>query len=212
MTYCFVVRQRYTTIGHEGICINRGASDDEGLDLFAHTLRWYTDHRRLDHRRVPVEHLFDVAGVDIEPAANNQVLLTFNDIQVTIFIEASHIARVQPPIPHCRLRLRRHIVVALDYVGAACDNLTNLADRDGLIVFIYHQHFNIGERLAHRARLLGHVYAVSGEGRARFREAIAFKYAAAKFLFEALQDGHGQRGRATDALLQAAAIMVVGVG
>src|SRR2546421_150226 len=94
----FVVRQRFSTVGHKGLRINRGASDNKGISLFAHAFRGDTDHCRLDYCWMPVEPLFNTAWVDIKPAANNQVLLTFNNVQVTVFVKASHITGIQPAI------------------------------------------------------------------------------------------------------------------
>src|SRR6266566_1561208 len=42
-----------------------------------------------------------------------------------------------------------------------------------------------------------------------FREAIALKYLAAKFLFETFQDSKGQRGRATYHVVQATRIVLI---
>src|SRR5260221_8361977 len=144
----FVVRQRFATKGFEGLGIDINAGNDEGFDFFAHPFGWDADDCRFDHCRMAVENLFNVTRVDVESTANNQVFFTFNDIQITIFVEPSHISSIQPAIAQGRLRFFGHIVVALHDIGTTCDDLAHLTGGHGLIIVIDDAYFNTIDRCA----------------------------------------------------------------
>src|SRR5579875_497074 len=207
----FVVRQRLTTKGFEGLGIDFFARHNESLDLLAHTLRWNTDHRRFDHRRMAIEHLFNVTRVDVESTANNQVFFALDDVQVAVFIEAAHIAGMQPAIAQGRLCLFGHVVVALHDIRPARDDLAHLAGGNGLIIVIHDAYLNTIDRLAHGTRLAQHIYTVAGEDGTRLGQPVTFQDAAAIFLLEGLQNSQGQWGRAAHTILQAASIIFAGV-
>src|SRR5258708_7797301 len=72
--------------------------DDEGDHLLAVPRVGPADHRGLGHRRVFEQHFLDVARVNVEAAADDQVLLAINDVEVAFGVHAPDIARVQPSV------------------------------------------------------------------------------------------------------------------
>src|SRR5207237_1283315 len=143
LTWCFIVRQPFTAISEESLRVDGSTSNDEGFHFFTHTLRWYADHRHLAHCWMPAEYFFYIARIDIEPPADDQVLLTFDNIQVTIFVKASHVACMQPAILQRRLCLVGHIVITSRDIGATSNHLTYFANRYWLVVFIHYEHFYV---------------------------------------------------------------------
>src|SRR5258708_29074167 len=156
----FLVPQPFTTISFECSCIYVRTSHDESFDLLAHALGWHTDHRRLDHRWMPVEFFFNITRVDIKSATYDQIFLPFNNVHVTIFIKTAHIACAQPTVAQGLLGLFRHVVVFLHDVRAARNDLSHLANRYMLIIFINHQQLDIWKWLANRASFTGHSLAM----------------------------------------------------
>src|SRR5918995_3404441 len=54
------------------------------------------DHRRTLDRRVLEERLLDVAWKNVEAAADDQVLLAVDDVEVAVLVDSPEVARVQP--------------------------------------------------------------------------------------------------------------------
>src|SRR6266566_4525527 len=75
----FIVRQPLTTVGHENLRIDGLASNNEGFDLFAHTLRGHANNGSLDNRQMRSQHFLNITWIDIEPAANDEIFLAFNN-------------------------------------------------------------------------------------------------------------------------------------
>ncbi|KAF7831189.1 Uncharacterized protein G2W53_013522 [Senna tora] len=55
-------------------------------------------HRRLVHRRVPVQHRFHLHAAQILAAADYHVLRSIFDLQIPVRMHHSHIPRVEPPV------------------------------------------------------------------------------------------------------------------
>src|SRR5258708_6544856 len=72
------------------------AQDDEGDHLLAVPRVGPADNGGLGHRRVLEQHLFDIAGVYVQPAADDHVLLAVDDIEVAVAVHAADVAGVQP--------------------------------------------------------------------------------------------------------------------
>src|SRR5258706_8490503 len=56
-----------------------GLLHHERHHVLAHQRVLHADHRGLGHLRMRVQHLLDLAGVDVEPATDDQVLLALDD-------------------------------------------------------------------------------------------------------------------------------------
>ena len=63
-----------------------GFSDDRGADLLAEGLVRDADDGGLGDGGVLVEHLLDLARVDVQPAADDQVLLAVDDEEVAVLV------------------------------------------------------------------------------------------------------------------------------
>ncbi|GJN05330.1 hypothetical protein PR202_ga22950 [Eleusine coracana subsp. coracana] len=71
---------------------------DEGTGHLAPELVGPRDDRRLAHRRVAVQHRFDLDAADVLPAADNHVLGSVADLDVPVRVHDAHVARVEPPV------------------------------------------------------------------------------------------------------------------
>src|SRR5436190_13147031 len=115
---------------------------DERLDLLPQALVRHADDRRQRDRRMREERLFDFAGVHVEPAPQNHVLLAIDDRQIAVGVELTDIARAKPA---AALRVRGRIrvpVVALHHVGPVSHDLAALAGRDRLVVLVLASHLD----------------------------------------------------------------------
>src|SRR5450755_1922509 len=121
-----VVREPFAAIGHQGLSIDGDTRHDERLDLLAHALRRNADDRRLDDRRIGGEHLFNVAWIDVEATANDQILLALKNVEVAIFFYTSHIADIHPALAYSGSRGFAHVVVGLHYVACPSHHLAGL--------------------------------------------------------------------------------------
>jgi hypothetical protein len=89
----------------------------------------YADHGGGGNRRVLVKHLFDLAGVDVEPAPDDQVLLPVDDEVVAVLIPARHVAGAKPAIVDRRVSSLRAVPVALHHVVTFDSDLPHLTLR-----------------------------------------------------------------------------------
>src|SRR5260370_28754933 len=83
---------------------------DEREHALPHQLILHADHRGLGHLGVGVEDLFDLARVDVESAADDQVLLALDDEEEAVLVGPAHVPGIHPPRPP---RPRRLLPVAL---------------------------------------------------------------------------------------------------
>ena len=82
----------------------------------------HSDHRRLDDGFVGVEHLLDLARIDVEAAAKNHVLLAVHDRVAAVGIPHPDVAGVEPAAAQRLLRGVGSLQVALhDVVSADAD-------------------------------------------------------------------------------------------
>ena len=94
-----------------------------------------------------VEHLLDLARVDVVAAADDQVLLAVDDVEVAVLVGAGHVAAVEPAAAH-RLRGRLGLLpVALHDVVAADQDLADLALLDRVVALVDHPHLYAFDRL-----------------------------------------------------------------
>ena len=67
--------------------LRAGLEDHERLADLAEPLVGHPDHRRLGDAVEPGQHLFDLGGVDVEPAADVHVLEPVGDLQVAALVD-----------------------------------------------------------------------------------------------------------------------------
>src|SRR3954453_6261638 len=180
-----------------------------GADLLAELLVGHADHRRLDHRRVLVEHLLDLARVDVVAAADDHVLLAVDDEEVPVLVDLRHVAAVEPAVAD---GLRRRVglaPVALHDVVAADDDLAHLTLRDVPAVLVDDLHLDALDRRADRAGLALAVGVVEGGDRRGLGQAVAPGHLSAELILEAAHDLDRHRRPARHADAQAAHVDVV---
>src|SRR5690606_33969072 len=78
--------------------VGTGLAGDDGGDLLAVMIVGDTDHSRLDDVGMLVEHLFDLARLDVVPAADDQILETVHDAQVALVVELTEVAGAEPTV------------------------------------------------------------------------------------------------------------------
>src|SRR4029453_4156703 len=117
--------------GHDLVPARRlaGAEPHEGEDVLAHEGIRHPDDRGLRRLRKRVEDLLDLAGVDVEAPADDEVLLALDDVEEALPVQSPHVAGVEPAAPHRARGLDGIAVVAEHHVGALHAHLAHLAGR-----------------------------------------------------------------------------------
>ena len=118
-------------------------------------------------RGVPGEHVLDVARVDVEPAADDEVLLAVDDAEVPVAVDRADVAGGEPPVVdvRCRRPLRwRPSPVAAHDVRAADEDLAVVGEAD----------LDAREGLADRAAA-GRVQGAAADDPAGLRAAVPFE-------------------------------------
>ena len=106
------------------------------------------------HRRMLVEHLLDLARVDVVAAADDHVLLAVDDEVVAVGIDAADVAGVEPTVRVDRLGRRvGALPVALHDIVAADGDLAGVARGDIGACLVDEPNLDARDRGAHRAGL-----------------------------------------------------------
>src|SRR4051794_21962497 len=103
-------------------------------DLLAQRLMRHAEHRRLADRRMLVEHLLDLPRVDVEAAADDQLLLAVDDVEVAVLVDPGHVPGPQPAVGHGVGRGVLALPVGAHDHRTADEDLPHLAVRDLLVV------------------------------------------------------------------------------
>ena len=98
------------------------------------------------------QHVLDVARIDVEAAANDEVLDAVNDVEVAVVIEVADVAGVQPAVTHRRRGRLRTVPVAGHEHRSADADLAVLAGRQPGPVGSHDSHLHPLDRRAHRAK------------------------------------------------------------
>src|SRR5581483_10174124 len=72
---------------------------DDGVYRLAPVLVGDADHGALGHRRVRLEHVLHLAGVDVVPPAHHHVRRAVEDVEVAALVELAHVAGMAPTAP-----------------------------------------------------------------------------------------------------------------
>src|SRR4051812_11554549 len=87
--------------GHEaaGVEEGAGAGDDDGGDGLAPAVVGDPDHGRGGDVGVGGEDVLHLLGVDVEPPADDHVVLAVDDVDVPLVVTPAHVLGVDPPVP-----------------------------------------------------------------------------------------------------------------
>ena len=105
---------------------------DRRADLLAQLGVRDAEDGRLAYGRMLVEHLLDLARIDVVAAADDQVLLAVDDEEVAVLVDPCHVARDEPAVVGDRLGGRvGPLPVAVHHVVPTDLDLADLALSDG---------------------------------------------------------------------------------
>ena len=122
------------------------AIDHREADLFAEPVIGDRERGTARHRRMPHRQILDLRRVDVVAAADDQILLTADDLQIAVRVEAAEIAAHEPARAIERLFGRLLVVeIAEGQARAAAADLADLAGR----------HLDIGVLLVPQPDLVG---------------------------------------------------------
>ena len=161
------------------------------------------DGARHGHGRMAGKGLFDLGGVDIVTAANDQVLGAARDPQVAIGVNAAQVASAQVDV----IGKEIDVLVALGIGGARVDAGVIEADLAHLVdAAAFHPvrgmaqdaHLGMGEGHADGTDLLLAIDRVAADETGRLGQAVALDQRDAGGLLETLEKLHRQRGRARE--------------
>src|SRR5439155_10432317 len=100
-------------------------------DLFAEPVIGDRERGTARHRRMPHRQILDLRRVDVVAAADDQILLTADDLQIAVQVEAAEIAAHEPARAIERLFGRLLVVeIAEGQARAAAADLADLAGPD----------------------------------------------------------------------------------
>jgi hypothetical protein len=113
--------------------------DNRGADPLAESRIGDADRRRLQHLRVLIQHLFDLARIDVGTAADDQLLLAVDDLQIAVTVEHADIAGGEPAVGAEAAGIDLGVLVVADrHRGAIGQNLAGRAGRQVTPILIDH--------------------------------------------------------------------------
>ena len=133
----------------EQLHLRAGPEHDRCRDLLAEPCVRESDDGGFGDRRMLVEHLLDLARVDVEPAADDHVLQPPDDVDEPVLVHTAEVAREEPAVLGDRL-LGGLLAspVALHDVVTADGDLPDLSDRELLAVLADDPHLDPRDRPA----------------------------------------------------------------
>src|SRR5215510_11732975 len=138
----------------------------------------------------PYTTLFDLARIDVEPAAYDQVLLPVHDVEVAILVDLGQVACAEPAVLNRFGGGAWLAPVALHHVVASDDNFADLAGGQVGAGGADHAHLDAGDGRADRSWFADLVGVVEGRDGGCLRQPVALKDHAAESLLESAQDLH----------------------
>ena len=128
-----------------------GMQLDPGADRLAEARVGHANHLHVQHLRMPVEELLDLARIDVLAAADDHVLEAADDVDVALLVHRREVAGVHPAgLVDGLLRLGLVVPVALHHRVAAGAELACLAARHHAALGIDDLDLDMGKHLAHR--------------------------------------------------------------
>src|SRR5437016_10213226 len=173
-TWILVVGHVLFRPGHQfDFCDGRTIlNDNKRFDLFPVTIVRHTDDGCQAHCRMRHQHLFDLAWVDVEAAANNHILHSVDDVEVAIFVAPPNIAGMEPAMAHRFGGCIGALVITLHYVVSPNSDLPHFAGGHVLVVRIDQAHLDSPYGKTDRAGPGFAVQTIENGNRASFGEAI----------------------------------------
>src|SRR5262245_16062264 len=163
--------------------------------VLAHQRILHADDGPLRDRGMRVQHLLDLARIDVEASADDQVLLALDDEEEAVLVEAPHVAGVEPLRAYRPRGLVRVAIVPGHHVGTLHADLADLARRQRAVGVVLDRDRDSGNRRPHRADLADAREAVGGNHRRGLGQPIAFEDLAPELPLEGLDHLHGERRR-----------------
>src|SRR6056297_318883 len=130
----FVARQRSAEFGRYRLAVGWAITlrHDESDGGLAEILVGHTDDGGLEDPRLGVQNQFDLLGVDVVAAGNDQVLVASDNPEVAVCVERAEITGDEEAVlTELGRRLFRHFPVALEDVRAPDLDLPDVARRKG---------------------------------------------------------------------------------
>src|SRR5262245_29761212 len=124
---------------------------DERARLLSHQWVGHAYDRRFRHGRKRVEGLLDFSRVDVESAANDEVLLPLDDVEESIGIQPTHVARVKPALADRTRGLLGILVVPDHHVRPLDTHLAHVARRHHSILIVLDRDLDAWDRLTYRS-------------------------------------------------------------
>ncbi len=112
------------------------------------------DHGALFHTGKAVDHLLDLARVDVHSMDQQHVLEPINDVQISIAVHPSQVARMKPAVADCFCGFIGIVKVAAHHVRTADADLAHFARRKHPAAFVADRNLDVFDRHAARALLL----------------------------------------------------------
>src|SRR3990172_6919053 len=125
--------ERDDLVGRRGL---PGPEHDEREDLLAHERVRHSDHGGLGGLGEGVERLLDIPRIDVEAAADDEVLLALHNVEKVLGVEPAHVPRAEPPAADRPRRLLRIPAVAPHHVRALHANFAHLAGWQGAVAVV----------------------------------------------------------------------------
>src|SRR3954451_8856389 len=124
-----VRRQPLAGVRDERVAVDVAGRHDEGDDLLAPALRRHAGHRDLRDGRMVLERRLDLAGIDVEPTADDELLRAPGDLEAAVpVVDPAEVAGAKPAVAGQRLGRRVGAVpVAVEDLRAAHEDLAVLA-------------------------------------------------------------------------------------
>src|SRR4030042_5411119 len=98
-----------------------------------------------------VKDLFNLTGVDIDTPGDDQVILSFHHVHVSVFIQPSQVTRMEPSVLELLCGLFRHLPVPYHHGFTPAYDLAHLADRDVMIILVHDSYLVVDDRLSTRS-------------------------------------------------------------
>ncbi len=181
-----------------GLALRPGRKCDERHRLLAEHRVRLADDRGFQHRRVTVERVLDLLGVDVLAAPDDEVLDPVHQRQIPVLVEPADVTGVQPAAAQYLGRLARPAEVPAHHVRPAHDHLTGLAGRQQLVLAVHDPDVNAGQWQPHGPGLAHAMQRVERAADRAFRQAIAFHDGHAVALLELADQLPRHRGRTAD--------------
>ena len=110
-----------------GVAVRTRLERHGGTDLLAELVVRDTDHGSLGDRRVLIQDFLNLARIDVEPAADDHVLLPVDNVEVAILVDSAEVTGAEPAAGDRRSRRLRLTPVPLHDVVTGDHDLADLA-------------------------------------------------------------------------------------